>query len=207
MTPKIYSWHAPEVACINKGKARTPYEFGAKVRIATSDQGNLIVGARTFGGNACDGHTLAEQLEQTTILLQDRGIKPDTVYVDLGYRGVDHDNPGVQINHRGKKRQLNEAELRLLKRRQSIEPVIGHLKHDHRMDRCHLKGETGDRIHAVLCAAGYNIRWLLRMIVKNGIGLFWGLVFGTLYNAMRRVLEHGRVLFGASDRRLAVGTA
>ena len=51
---------------------------------------------------------------------------------------------------------------------QAIEPIIGHLKADHRMDRCHLKGEQGDRLHAVLCAAGYNIRWLLRMIVKKG---------------------------------------
>ena len=56
-----------------------------------------------------------------------------------------------------------------LKRRQAIEPIIGHLKTDHRMDRCHLKGEQGDRLHAVLCAAGYNIRWLLRMIVKKGV--------------------------------------
>ena len=205
--PKIYSWHAPEVACINKGKAGTPYEFGTKVGIATSVQGNLIVGARAFGGNPFDGHTLAEQLEQTTILLQDQAIKPSAVYVDLGYRGVDHDNPGVRINHRGKKRRLNEAELRLLKRRQSIEPVIGHLKHDHRMDRCHLKGETGDRIHAVLCAAGYNIRWLLRMIVKKGLGLFLCLVFGALYFAVRLMRGHGGDDFRASNRQFAVGAA
>jgi IS5 family transposase len=95
-TPKIYSWHAPEAACINKGKARTPYEFGAKVSIATSLHGNLVVGARAFGGNPFDGHTLAEQIEQTTILLQDNGTKPTTVYVDLGYRGVDQQNPGIQ---------------------------------------------------------------------------------------------------------------
>lgn len=37
------------------------------------------------------------------------------------------------------------------------------------MDRCHLKGEIGDRLHAVLCAAGYNLRWLLRMIAKKGL--------------------------------------
>ena len=37
------------------------------------------------------------------------------------------------------------------------------------MDRCHLKGERGDRMHAVLCAAGYNIQWLLRMIARKGI--------------------------------------
>ena len=47
---------------------------------------------------------------------------------------------------------------------------LGHLKSDHRTDRCHLKGSEGDALHAVLCAAGYNIRWLLRMIVKKGLG-------------------------------------
>jgi IS5 family transposase len=85
--------------------------------------------------------------------------------VDLGYRGVDSDNPTVRIAHRGKKKSLSESEVKLLARRQAIEPIIGHLKQDHRMDRCHLKGETGDRIHAVLCAAGFNIKWLLRMIL------------------------------------------
>jgi IS5 family transposase len=67
---------------------------------------------------------------------------------------------------------LTDEEKKLLKRRQAIEPIIGHLKADHRMNRCHLKGPDGDAVHAVLCAAGYNIRWLLRMIVKKGIGLF-----------------------------------
>ena len=45
-------------------------------------------------------------------------------------------------------------------------------EYDHymlQMDRCHLKGERGDKLHAVLCAAGYNIRWLLRMIAKKGV--------------------------------------
>jgi len=40
------------------------------------------------------------------------------------------------------------------------------------MDRCHLKGEIGDRLHAVLCAAGYNIRWLLRAIARKGLTAF-----------------------------------
>jgi IS5 family transposase len=136
-----------------------------------------VVGARAFGGNPFDGHTLAEQIEQTTILLQDNGIKPTTVYVDLGYRGVDEQNPGIQINHRGKSKRLSKDELKLLKRRQSIEPTIGHLKLDNRMNRCHLRGETGDRVQTVLCAAGYNIRWLLRMIVKRGIGPLLRLFF------------------------------
>ena len=66
-------------------------------------------------------------------------------------------------------KRISEQERKLLKRRQAIEPIIGHLKSDNRMDRCHLKGEVGDRLHAVLCAAGYNIRWLLRMIAKKGV--------------------------------------
>jgi IS5 family transposase len=89
----------------------------------------------------------------------------------LGYRGVDKDNPDIEIKHRGKDKRLSDEERRLLKRRQAIEPIIGHLKADHRIDRCHLKGSEGDELHAVLCAAGYNIRWLLRMIVKKGLGL------------------------------------
>ncbi len=124
------------------------------------------MGART------DGHTLAEQIEQATILMQQTGVKPTTAWVDLGYRGVDADNPEIAIKHRGKKKQLTDVELKALKRRQAIEPVIGHLKSDHRMGRCHLKGSLGDKLHALLCAAGYNVRWLLRMMEKKGLRAF-----------------------------------
>lgn len=167
--PKLYAWHAPEVECISKGKARQPYEFGVKVGIASTLNGNLIVGARAFHGNPYDGHTLGEQLEQATILMQDSQLKPTTAFVDLGYRGVDAHSPDVRIVHRGKSKRISAQETRQLRRRQAIEPIIGHLKSDHRMDRCHLKGKEGDQLHAVLCAAGYNIRWLLRMIVKKGV--------------------------------------
>jgi IS5 family transposase len=158
---------------IAKGKARTPYEFGVKVGVASTLKGNLIVGARSFPHNPYDGHTLQEQLEQARIL-SDSTIKD--VYVDLGYRGVDQQKPTVSIKHRGKYKRLSDKERRLLKRRQAIEPIIGHLKSDHRMNRCHLKGANGDAIHAVLCAAGYNIRWLLRMIRKKGLGLYFLLI-------------------------------
>ena len=166
---KLYAWHAPEVECIAKGKSRTPYEFGVKVGIAMTLKHNLVVGARAFPGKPYDGHTLREQLEQAGILMQETGVQPSTVYVDLGYRGVDADNPDVAIKHRGKFKSLTPQERKLLKRRQAVEPIIGHLKSDHRMNRCPLKGELGDSVHAVLCAAGYNIRWLLRMIAKKGV--------------------------------------
>ena len=172
---KLYSLHAPEVDCISKGKAKQPYEFGVKVGIASTLQGNLIVGARAFHGNPYDGHTLSEQLEQATILMQDTQAKPSTAFVDLGYRVVDAQNPDVHIVHRGKSKRISEQGRKQLRRRQAIEPIIGHLKQDHRMDRCHLKGEQGDRLHAVLCAAGYNLKWLLRMIARKGVTFLWSI--------------------------------
>lgn len=77
--------------------------------------------------------------------------------------------PEVDCISKGKAKRISEQERKLLRRRQAIEPIIGHLKADHRMGRCHLKGEQGDRLHAVLCAAGYNIKWLLRMIARKGV--------------------------------------
>lgn len=166
---KLYAMHAPEVECIGKGKARKPFEFGVKVSLAVTLKGGLVVGARSFPGNPYDGHTLAAQVEQSNLLLQDLGAKVKTAVTDLGYRGVEADNAGLHIVHRGKAKTLSPVERGWLKRRQAIEPVIGHLKADHGMQRCWLKGSTGDALHAVLCAAGFNIRWLLRAIAKLGL--------------------------------------
>ena len=58
------------------------------------------------------------------------------------------------------------------------------------MDHCHLAGELGDRLHAVPCAAGYNIRWLLRMIALKGLLAFLRLLQSA------RLPDFGRV-FGA----------
>ena len=161
---KLYALHAPEVECISKGKARKRYEFGVKVSLVVTHLRGLMVGARSFTGNPYDAHTLAAQLEQTTNLMQDVGRTPKEVIVDLGYRVVDADNPGVQIIHRGKYKSLTTLQRKSLKRCQVIEPLIGHTKSDHGMQRCWLKGELGDALHALSCAAGYNIRWLLRAI-------------------------------------------
>ena len=166
---KLYALHAPEVECIGKGKARKPYEFGVKVSLAITHRHGLMVGARSFAGNPYDGHTLAEQLEQTNTLLQDIGVAPTTAVVDLGFRGVDEACAPVQIIHRGKLKSLDAQQRKWLRRRQAIEPAIGHAKSDHRMDRCWLQGADGDALHAVLCAAGFNIRWLLRAIATKGL--------------------------------------
>ena len=185
---KLYAFHAPEVECISKGKARQPYEFGVKASLAVTHRSGLIVGARTFAGNPYDGHILAEQLEQTTILLEDVGVRPKQVVVDLGYRGVDADNPELEILHRGWFRSMTSRQRRWLRRRQAIEPVIGHLKQDHRMDRCWLQGASGEALHAVLCAAGFNLRWLMRAVLRGRIpALFVALMRGWV-SAVQAVL-------------------
>jgi hypothetical protein len=64
----------------------------------------------------------------------------------------------------GQKRHLTPQSKREFKRRAAIEPVIGHLKHEHRMGRNYLAHSTGDAINAVLATAGYNFRRLLRWL-------------------------------------------
>jgi IS5 family transposase len=186
---KLYALHAPEVECIGKGKARKPYEFGVKTSIAVTHKSGLMVGARTFPWNPYDGHVLSEQLEQTTIVLEDTGKVPKQVIVDLGYRGVYQANPTVEIIHRGKYKSLTAQQRRWLKRRQAIEPAIGHLKSDNRLDRCPLKGQLGDALHAVLCATGYNLRWLMRAMTRLGLSVFlFRLLFLSIYTALARSL-------------------
>ncbi len=154
---KLYAFHAPEVECIAKGKARTPYEFG--VTVATTLREGFVVGMRSMPGNPYDGHTLAEAVEQVSILTDRR---PKTVIVDRGYRGVEVD--GVQILRSGQKRGITRSLHRMIKRRSAIESTIGHMKMDGRLGRNWLKGALGDALHVVLCGAGHNIRLLLKKL-------------------------------------------
>jgi IS5 family transposase len=156
---KLYAFHAPEVECISKGKARTPYEFGVKVTIATTLKEGVVVGMRSMPGNPYDGHTLAETIEQVSILAE---RTPKTVIVDRGYRGVELE--GVQILRSGQKRGITRSLHRMIKRRSAIEPTIGHMKSDGRLGRNPLKGALGDALHAVLCGAGHNLRLLIRKL-------------------------------------------
>ena len=102
--------HAPEVECIGKGKARKPYEFGVKAAVVVSHQHGLMLGARTFPGNPYDGHILSAVLEQTANLTQDLPVKVKHVVVDLGFRGVDADNPDKELIHRGKLKSLSKQQ-------------------------------------------------------------------------------------------------
>jgi IS5 family transposase len=159
---KVYSVHEPEVACIAKGKAGKPYEFGNKASVAVTSRGGWFVGARSFTGNPYDGHTLAEQMKQVDNLI---GNKVSEVHVDMGYRGHDYD--GAATVHVDKRRRGRTPRTlwRWMKRRAAIEPSIGHLKNEHRLERNRLKGVAGNAINAILAAAAMNFHKLR--------GAFW----------------------------------
>ncbi len=52
-----------------------------------------------------------------------------------------------------------------MKRRNAIEPIIGHCKNDRKVEaRNWLKGKIGDKINAIAMAIGFNMRKILRKI-------------------------------------------
>ena len=178
---KVYSLHAPEVECIGKGKARTPYEFGVKVSIATtlhrSKGGLFALHAKALPGNPYDGHTLAEIIPDMEKII---GNNIDRLLADAGYRG--HNAPPThtfKIYTTGQKRRMTPAIKREMRRRAAVEPVIGHIKNEHRMERNYLAGTQGDAINAILAAAGYNFRLLLtwlRLLLRLLLARFFGMV-------------------------------
>lgn len=166
---KIYSLHAPEVECIAKGKARTRYEFGTKAsfavinakskRGANKSQGQYVVGAQAYPNLPYDGHTLKEQIQQIERLT---GRKVKRAYVDQGYRGHGLQEPEVYVSRtRGITSPTIKSELR---HRSAIEPVIGHMKADGKLERNWLAGTHGDAVNVILVAAGHNIRLLLNWL-------------------------------------------
>jgi len=163
---KVYSLHAPEVECIGKGKARMPYEFGCKVSIATPvtapKGGQFVLHARALHGNPFDGHTLGPAIADIERMT---GVEVKRGHVDKGYRGHNHPHK-FRIWISGQVRRTTAAIKREMKRRAAVEPVIGHVKAEHRMDRNYLKGRDGDRINAVLAAAGFNFSQLLRWLAE-----------------------------------------
>jgi transposase, IS5 family len=158
---KLYSFHAPEVECIGKGKAAAPYEFGVKASIVTTNAcapgGQFVLHAKALPGNPYDGHTLGGVIDATETLT---GCAIERAYVDRGYRGHATANPR-RVFISGQKRGIFGVIKRELRRRSAIEPVIGHMKSDGHLGRCHLKGREGDAANVILTAVGHNLRRVL----------------------------------------------
>jgi IS5 family transposase len=143
---KVYSLHAPEVECIG----------------TAPKGGQFVPHVKALYGNPYDGHTLGPVVADLENLT---GVAVRRIHGDKGYRG--HNYPDrFKVWTSGQVRRVTRAIRREMRRRAAVEPVIGHLKDDHRMGRNHLKGRDGDRINAVLAAAGYNFSLLLRWFAE-----------------------------------------
>ena len=166
-TQKLYAFHAPEVECIGKGKARTRYEFGVKASLATTNErckgGQFVLGALSLPGNPYDGHTLGNQLDRVARVT---GRKPARAYVDRGYRGYGVNREGLEVHVSHTRGIASPTIRRELRRRNAIEPVIGHMKQDGHLERNALKGANGDVINVLLGAIGHNLRLLLAWFRK-----------------------------------------
>jgi IS5 family transposase len=161
---KVYSVHEPEVECIAKGKAGKPYEFGNKVSVAVTSRGGWFVGAKSFAANPYDGHTLARQMKQVEQMI---GQRVEQVHVDMGYRRHDYlGEATVHVDKRTRGRTPRPL-WRWMKRRAAVEPSLGHLKNQHRLERNRLKGITGDAVNAVLSAAAMNFHKLLGAFLRH----------------------------------------
>jgi len=171
---KIYSLHEPEVYCMSKGKAHKRYEYGCKASLVLTQKTGIIVGAMTFKENFYDGHTLPDVLKQTAKLT---GITPKTATVDRGYQGKQMVGP-TRINiPKAPLKKDNDYQKRKKRkhhrRRAAIEPIIGHLKADHRVARNFLKGQVGDSINFMMAAAGFNYKKLMVKLKEKALWLFF----------------------------------
>jgi len=163
-SPKLYSVHAPEVECIAKGKVQKKYEFGCKVAITSTTHSNWLVGIQAHHDNPYDGATLKPALEQVKRLTT---VTPEQVLVDQGFRGTEHHPTGITVHVVRWTKSLTTTLKKLFKRRSAIEPIIGHAKADHGLDRNYLAGKVGDEINALLVGCGFNLAKLLRFFAAN----------------------------------------
>lgn len=167
---KIYALHEPNVVCISKGKSHNRYEFGSKVSLVMTHKKSLVTSSQSLDGNPYDGHTLKSALANAQNISK---TKIDDAFVDKGYKGhaIDEEEDNIRIFISGKKthngKKLTKTLKQHLKRRQAIEPVIGHMKNDGKLNLSRLKGVIGDKINAVLAACGHNLRMILKHIKKS----------------------------------------
>jgi IS5 family transposase len=166
---KVYSLHKPFTACIAKGKAHKKYEFGNKVGLMTHPTRRVILAIKSFAGNPHDSKTIEPLLAQ---IASDQRPLPREVIYDRGGRGI-NEALGVKVttptkanpsDSPAKKRRMR----RRFRRRAGIEPLIGHLKTDHRLGQNYLHGKESPQINAYLAAAGWNLKKWMEQWVRDG---------------------------------------
>ena len=163
---KLYSLHEPHIYCMSKGKAHQRYEFGTKASIVTTRDSGIVIGALAFDRNVFDGHTIPEVQLQVKRLI---GRVPGIGIADRGYRGKTKHNETRILTPKPPRKNASRESMLLarlrFRRRAGIEPIIGHLKSDHRLKRNFLKGFVGDQINLLMAAAAFNFKKWMRAII------------------------------------------
>jgi len=174
---KIYSFHEPQTKCIAKGKEAKKYEYGNKTSIAKTKKSGIIVGAMAFKENIFDGDTLEPQLDQIERLTN---YRPGYGIVDRGYKGKKSVGKTEIISPKKLPASSNSYQKQKTRKqfraRAGIEPVISHIKHDHRMIRNYLSGELGDIMNTLLAATGFNMKKMLRRLRSQVLNYFFKLL-------------------------------
>ncbi len=168
---KVFSMHEPESTCIAKGKRGKRYEFGAKVSLS-ADRNHFIVGHQEYNENVADVRALDPAVEDWEKTF---GDVPDELGADRGYHTKNFSDrvskiKRLAIQAKGKKPHPdhNKAHFkRIQRKRNTLEAVIGHLKTDHRMNRCRYTGTVGDTLNVSLAITAWNLKKWARQVKQE----------------------------------------
>jgi len=179
---KIYSLHKPFTSCIAKGKAHKKYEFGTKVGLTTTYSSLIITAIKSFDGNPHDSKTIEPLLDQMASTIN---YTPEEVVYDRGGKGQKQiKNTKISTpDYRPLKRDTEykkRVKRNKFRRRAAIEPVIGHLKTDFRLNQNYLWGEESSQINAFLAATGWNLKKMMKQLKEN-YGNLVSLIFNTIF--------------------------
>jgi len=184
-THKVYSLHEQHIYVIAKGKDHKKYEYGTKASLVTTMKSNVIIGVVAHEKNEHDSKTLEAALTSAN----KHRTKPIIEAIcDRGYRGKKEvDGTAICIPDSPKKRDTKyqkEQKRKKFRRRAAIEPIIGHVKSDHRMQRNYLKGFIGDEINLLMAASAFNL--------KKWMNNFWAFLFMVRIFGIVSLLSHIR---------------
>jgi IS5 family transposase len=172
---KIYSLHKPFTACIAKGKAHKKYEFGTKIGLTTTFKSLIITSIKSFEGNPHDSKTIEPLLDQMKSTLD---FNPKEIVYDRGGKGQKqiNDTKISTPDYRPLKRDTEyqkRTKRKKFRRRAAIEPVIGHLKTDFRLNQNYLLGENSSQINAFLAATGWNLKKMMKQLKQQNLNLIF----------------------------------
>src|SRR5690606_20948192 len=160
--------------CIAKGKAHKQYEFGNKVGLITTSQKGkkIILSIKAFLQTPYDGHTIEPLLKQMENHHQK--LPKELVYDRGGKAKTEIKGVKISIPSPPKKTDTTyqkQAKRKKFRTRAAIEPIIGHLKTDFRMEQNYFLGESGPQINAFMAATAWNLKKMME-ILKQKI-IFW----------------------------------